>query len=177
MREIKFRAWDEQEGKMYSNDVQFVKSGDANNDWICFYEQGKQRIEAKTNNNILIGNPFIRQQIKLMQYTGLKDENGVEIYEGDIVKADSIWLEVTKEGTVEREYDVAKFKVLFKGYGWVFETLTPAYANTLSFSDYRVGYSFGDGVSIRNNCYETRYTNFVVIGDIYENPELLEDKQ
>lgn len=33
MKEIKFRAWDEQ-NKVMHNDFQFIKSGDSGNDWI-----------------------------------------------------------------------------------------------------------------------------------------------
>lgn len=82
MREIKFRAWDEGNKKMFT-EVQFITSGDDGNDWILFTSDEKQyKVDG---NKIVFDNPYFRQQIKLMQFTCLKDKKGVEIYEGDIL--------------------------------------------------------------------------------------------
>ncbi len=69
MREIKFRAWDET-NKVMENDVN-VNQGKA-------VKYGYQWFNA--------GNTVYDSE--LMQYTGLKDKNGKEIYEGDIVLCD-----------------------------------------------------------------------------------------
>lgn len=71
MRDIKFRAWLKDDKRMVE-----VRS-------IDFHEEGNI---ITVNYNDIFGFEFNENEIELMQYTGLKDKNGKEIYEGDIVK-------------------------------------------------------------------------------------------
>lgn len=74
MREIKFRAWWSNIGEMeYFDTVAFLNFEDG----TLIYQKHPEE-ETCTDE--------ISDGFELMQYTGLKDKNGKEIYEGDIVK-------------------------------------------------------------------------------------------
>lgn len=140
-REIKFRAWDEGNKKMHTN-VFFLKTGDNGNDWIVFSsEQQRHKTEG---NKIVFDNPYFSQQIILMQFTGLHDKNGKEIYEGDILQ---LWPEETK--------DQLRAIVIFEDGAFQYQYIT----KTQSPDKYRFEHH-------KMNCHE-------VIGNIYENPNIL----
>ena len=118
-------------------------------------------IEAETMHNVLaidfsrnmyclqigeatIGEWFWFREIEIMQSTGLKDKNGVEIFEGDIVVN-----QYGNVGYVAYLQQEAGFVVVKKK------------------SDYRLGHrNTGESYDVT--------TNHEVIGNIHSNPELLD---
>lgn len=136
MREIKFRAWDTV-NKVW-RDIEELIIG-KNNAVVAIKD---------TNGNIY---QVHEGQIVLMQYTGLKDKNGEEIYEGDFIRR---FIEDEKaEKQREQVFEIvwnneyAEFEPLFHETGW-----RPVLKYVLE-----------------SDCD--------VIGNIYENPELLKNGQ
>jgi uncharacterized phage protein (TIGR01671 family) len=121
MRVPKFRAWDEDSQKMNGN--------------VEIYINKDKTIEVHPKDNKTI----------VMQSTGLKDKNGKEIFEGDIVVAMSQGVKAI--GEVKRRID---------GY-WL---MYPAWQH-------------GEFWNIVKDV-DTGETGVEIIGNIYENPELLE---
>lgn len=119
-REVRFRIWDGIEMDYYP----WIREGSKINRWL--------------NNG----------SYKIMQFTGLKDKNGEEIYEGDILKLN---------GGADDIFGAVGFKdgCFVFGVPWINREEQP-YPEL----KYYVGMSFCE---------------VEVIGNIFENPELLDE--
>ena len=128
MKETKFRAWDKEKKRMYADVGIFPfpwNERTQNNSW-SFSADGTTV------------NPY-HKNIALMQYIGLKDKNGKEVYEGDIALTRRYIVENGKQKRPEK-----KFVVVDSIQSW----------HTVL-------------------CLSSD-NNIEIIGNIHENPELLE---
>lgn len=139
-REIKFRAWHKQLEMMgYLDNIW-------NNNWYQTPREGAQI--AWANNNNVMRELVYGEKIILMQWTGLKDKNGKEIYEGDILK----WIDWEEEGTQLPDI----YRIYYEAPSFKWECTR-------------------EGRKLDTNGEELRdMQEFEVIGNIYSNPELLE---
>ncbi|MEE8288895.1 MAG: YopX family protein [Nitrosomonadaceae bacterium] len=95
MREIKFRAWDK--GKMISP-VSITSKGNAfTTHWSNVFEKHCEI--------------YLDKDFAPMQYTGLKDKNGVEIYEGDIVQHHDVEAWACAKGVIGYHVVDAEYQV------------------------------------------------------------------
>ena len=95
-REIKFRAWHKDLKKMF-------KIGQIT------LEKGTWNFEPNDRDFIGMSIPY-QPSFVLMQYTGLHDKNGKEIYEGDILKV--YYKGMSEVGYVEYDNEYCEYKII-----------------------------------------------------------------
>ena len=127
MREIKFRAWVKEKKAIFEV-------------ILIVYVSKKVTYLLERVGHLLSIRDAKFDDVELMQYTGLKDKNNKEIYEGDIIVLHG-----------------SKYKVIFKTEGARFVLRNDEFELEITF--------------INNN-----NERMEIIGNIYENPELMEDE-
>lgn len=127
MRDVKFKAWDKEHKRWTNYSIA--------DDLPRFYD--KHTGCWKTDKE---GKRFV-----LSQYTGLKDKNNREIYEGDVIKAISFarWIGVVEYSDENQAFIFDDLDKKYRGKSTVFMN------------------QFDDG--------------FEILGNIYENPKLLKE--
>ncbi|EPX3594516.1 TPA: hypothetical protein OT185_001689 [Enterococcus faecalis] len=142
----KFRAWDTYEKEMLENVTPLFDDSNSMMAIITDFQikgsPGTSEIEIGSYDTTFNWDEF---PYVIMQSTGLKDKNGVEIFEGDVVK-----VTVNNYGTGERFEQIDK----------------------VVYEDCR--FCFNDGFYYSETIKYSGYENKEVIGNVYENPELLE---
>jgi len=128
-RVIKFRAWDKEEQKMINHRLL-----EGNNPFDQWNNYGEGR--------------FV-----WMQFSGLHDKNGKEIYEGDIVKK-----VIDKDNGYKDFYHESKCEVIFRD-------------GCFMYREWEDGESGWEGYLKGREPMSD--STFEVIGNIYENPDLI----
>jgi len=141
MRDIKFRAWDNRslfEDTPIMRDMEYIYS---------YFMQ-----DSRFNENLIF-----------QQFTGLKDKNGKDIYEGDILLIEDQYTNaITDDSRGPLEPSGHLTPVIFKNSGFGVDILETEDFWSKGFYDFC------------NNLDD--FGDIEVIGNIYENPELLETK-
>jgi uncharacterized phage protein (TIGR01671 family) len=141
-REIKFRAWDENTGKMHFFDLIDLRRE----------QEGSPMAEVF----------FSDETTHVMQFTGLHDKNGKEIYEGDVVKIPDPLYFKDKEVVGEHRLELWRgglAQVVAVPFGFHLENIN---CGTWALYDPE-GQHFS-------------FDDLEVIGNIFEHPSLLEAK-
>jgi uncharacterized phage protein (TIGR01671 family) len=144
-REIRFRGWDKEYENMYLNAYPFehLVYVEMHDDDYTF-QQFKHKMEVVNGKYFYF---IVAKDIELMQYTGLLDCNGKEIWEGDIVRW-KIWSPSAKD-----EYDITEKYIL------------------ASVEYVRGCFYARERMQIIGTIEPHR--KIEVIGNVYENPELI----
>ncbi len=129
-REIKFKIWDMKRKRFVNSHIPDPESN------YGLRADGKLVQFGVTHTY----QPFFEweehpEEVELLQYTGLKDKNGKEIYESDILNRNGF-----------------RYKIIYGIAGFMFR-----------------------GIEVRHSgyFYSKESTEFEIIGNIYENPELI----
>ena len=163
-REIKFRAW-----LKYGKEIVDVEEIDFMDEVINYIDNDYENNEQET-----IGAYF--ENIELMQYTGLKDKNNKEVYEGDIL------LSSNENGIFLISINFGDSNIEYSNMLTGFQIKTEIILSNSQYFEYfsnnliKLISKYNIPMKEDNN---TKYISdgWWILGNIYENPELLGEKE
>lgn len=136
MRNIKFRAWDKTRSEYLSGGNLYIEIA-----------PGKCPLNSFVYLDLIKDPDRYRDRFVIEQYTGIKDKNGTEIYEGDILHEEGYW-------DIRIEFEIGSF--------------TCRSLDKVQYVNRIVDVPIGKFDLL---------SKFEVIGNIHENPELLEGRE
>jgi len=156
-QKIKFRAWDK-ELKMMTKAFSLEDLFE-----IMDMTTRSRPIICMENGTLVVG----FSGLTFLRYSGSKDKNNKEIYEGDIVRCWKKWSHFDTKNSMEMVEGYATAVIRNCGWSFYYEELSSGNSDAWFF-DGPEGPEF-----CPNNDTETQE----IIGNIYKNPELLENKK
>lgn len=160
MKELKFRAWDKKKKKMILVDSIDFEGG-------VYYSTGPC-INLEIYDAPCGQDDIPMKQVVLMQYTGLKDKNGKEIYEGDIIAIpDEEVVPILDDGSGPLEPFAHITSVIFTPLAVFGVKIEDGTSRCLLQNGIYSFYEIQEDVGISIDEIE-------VIGNIHKNPEFLE---
>lgn len=160
MREIKFKGYSKSFKQMFTNEMLEMAAAEMVD--MC-NEKLKILVPESTEIQMGLFIPTYDKDLILMQYTGLKDKNGKEIYEGDILSYKHIkYTDCSKEEIEDIEKEVLIGLITYRPLASI---IKPYSENVMC-----LGY---DNINKECLVIDLESEELEVVGNIYENPELL----
>ena len=168
MREIKFKAWSKKLGRFVNPDKLNHNINLGLSSTLIYYDQ--------------VTGQFGEEECELVQFTGIKDRNGKEVYEGDIVQCKYHYIPIkwwstqeeipeikkrTEESRKKFNLETNSIKFRYGSFCWGCTPLVEFdIINNMLVEKFERGQT-------HCNDYEQKWWDFEIIGNVFENPELL----
>lgn len=133
----------------------------------CIHFDDKQSVISMFCEEEQASSALLDDEVILMQSTGLKDKNGQEIFEGDILKFNDEWEDYCQEGYVDGSSEGINYVLIGSEMTYfIFEKT--------KYPDSSLFYYVNEEHLTFQEVMEDNEFEFEIVGNIYENPELLE---